>query len=341
MAGFEPIGLLVMSQMRPCANNCQFCLLLERKTHKISVDRFVQTVEGFLAFAADRPLTVKQWFGNSYNFKIKEFKKLYDLFDKNGRGVKGAQNLHYLMLGGLPFMSEGLARAWLRERKAIGCRNVSGTYAGPPALHDRLFSKKGHFDFQIGLQKIAAEEGFGLMEKVILFKANLKDLLSIDERLAQAGPCGELHYVLPSYSGRARAFEAERPELDDILALPPRAYDLVKVGLGRWKTEKQWAERIAAAQEESYKDWLTLRLTEGNEGEIAEKGCLKIIGELTDRTAAAYARLPGPSALAEEYGDFASQRLYRTRFDAESLWLDRFLAANPAVQPGPLSRFNW
>jgi hypothetical protein len=341
MAGFEPLGILVMSQMRPCANNCQFCLLLERKTHKISVSRFVRTVERFLAYAAGRRLTVKQWFGNSYNFKIEEFKKLYDLFEKNGKGVKGAQNLHYLMLGGLPFMSEGLARAWLRERKAIGCRNVSGTYAGEPEAHDRLFSKKGHFAYQIGLQKIAAEEGFGLMEKVILFKANLKGLLSIDERLAQAGPCQELYCVLPSYSGRARAFAAERPELADLEALPPRARDLVKPGLARWKTEKEWAERIAAAKEESYKDWLTLRLTGENEERVDGKGCGEIVAELASRAEAAYGLLPGPSALAERHADFRGQRLYRTRFDAESLWLDRFLAANPAARPGPLSRFNW
>jgi hypothetical protein len=284
---------------------------------------------------------VKQWFGNSYNFRTEEFAKLYGLFLKNGLGVAGAQNLHYLMLGGLPFMSGSLAREWFRARKSLGCGRVSGTYAGLPEAHDRLFRKKGHFRHQLGLQKIAAGEGYGLMEKVLVLKSNLPDLDRIASELDLAGPCQERYFIPVSYSGHGRSFEAERPELSDLESLPSRTLDLLKAGLGRWKTEGQWAREILDSGDDVFEDWLTLRLTDRNQDEIEKKSCSEIISELTGRTAAAYGGLPGPHDLAERYADPVSQKLYRTGMEAEALWTDRFLAENPLADPGCLSRFNW
>ncbi|MDR3203872.1 MAG: hypothetical protein LBV23_03890 [Deltaproteobacteria bacterium] len=342
MAFLRETGILITARIRPCANDCQFCLLYDRTTDIVPVDRCVSIVEKFLDYGERCSLIVKQWFGNAYDYNLEDFRKLFGLFVRNGLGDDGAQDFRYLMVGGLPFMGEESARRWIRERIEVGCGYAAGTYAGPPEVHDELFSKKGHFAFQRGFQKIASEEGLKLMEKVIMLVPYLGHLEEILAHLDIAGPCEDRRLILMSYSGRGRAFEAFRPTRDDLLVLPAGILKLFQQELDEWKTESQWAEEIGRSGEEGYEDWLPLRLTERNLESIENQSCTEILDRLRAKTKARYAPLPGALELAKKYCDSKSLRLYKSRSEVECLWLDRFGAKNPEVGfDGSLPRFNW
>lgn len=342
MSNFRPTGILIIAQTKPCSSSCKFCLLSNRKTTNLSIDRCIGVVNKYLDYLNHSDFVVKQWFGNCYSFSLDDFKKLFDLFVRNGLDVKGTQDLRFLMLGGLPFMEDRLARQWLRERQAIGARTVSSTYAGLPPMHDALCSKKGHFRQQLDLQTIAVEEGFSLMQKIILLESNLPFLDTIKDEIGRAGEAEFGHVVLMFYSGHGRSFEAERPTRALLESQPARIRAIYEDDLPDWKTEREWFDLTSDSAGEPYTDWITLHLTAENIDDIEKKSCPEIIDRLTADTARAYSAIPAVDELFEKYADQASQKLYETSDEVEGLWVDRFLAQNPQISLNcSLNRFGW
>ena len=329
MTSFTPVGLTISAQITPCANHCRFCLLNERRTHNITVDRFAALIEKFIDYKDRTGFKVKQWFGNSYNFPIVEFQKLVGLFFKNGADLKGAQDLRYLLLGGLPLMEEEAFRSWLLDRQALGCANLAATYCGLELSHDYYCACTGHFRFQIMAQKTAAKIGLFNMQRLLILNSTLQQLEPLLDELDATGGVNDRHAFVLFYNGSGKYFEHERPTLEQLQRQSPRVMDLYRGALNNWKTESDWVAAVLDNPDIRSRRWMTLRLTDKNIDQLEKMSCEEIVADLSEQTRRAYEAIPRPEELAEKYSNKTSQKVYMSSWDVEGLWLDRFQAQNP------------
>jgi hypothetical protein len=326
---FIPVGLTISAQMAPCANHCRFCLLADRKTQNISVGRFVGIVEKFIAYKEQTGFEIKQWFGNSYNFQAGEFQKMVHLFFKNGINQKGAQDLRYLLLGGMPVMTEKSFRAWLADRQIMGCVNLGATYCGLEPSHDHYCSRSGHFGFQIMAQKIAAEMGLLNMQRLLLMNSTLSQLEMLMDILDETGSINDRHAFVLFYNGSGKTFESERPTFEQLSNQPPRIMDLYRENFNKWKSEMDWIKEVLDNPTIRPRNRLVLKLTEENIDQLEKMSCEEIVNDLSERTKRVYEVIPSLEELAEKYSDQTSRKVYMSPWDVECLWLDRFMALNP------------
>ena len=342
MIAGDPTGLHVMAHLTPCNNACGFCLLSDGRTADIEVKRVVALVERLIDYGSGHGLAVKQWFGNSYNWPMEDFKAVFDLFVRNGLGRPVVQDLRFLMLGGLPPMGEGRARAWLRERREAGCLEVVGTYAGLPEVHYRLCRQSGRFALQASLQRLAAQEGLAARSRIILLASGAAQLPALLGRLRPEGAAGAVEVFLMMHSGLGRSFQDERQTRRQLEAAPEGARSIFGPFAAKWRTESEWAEEILSPKEARPENWLSLRLPPERIEDLERRRPEEIVERLKLATAEAYAALPPMDELLERRCDRESQQLYMGARDVEALLVDRHLADHPedGLWRG-LTRFGW
>lgn len=324
---FKPKGISLSAGIAPCVSRCRFCQLKYHRPARYSVDRFAAIVDKYLDYKEQTGFDVSFWLGYTFNLSVSDFATLLRLHRRNGR------KLDVLLLGGMPILPDAEQRRWLLERRALGSKELAGSFYGLPAAHDYLNNYSGHFEFQLRAQKIAAEIDMHNQQRLFLMRSTLRDADEILERLYKVDRVRHRIAYLLFYSGLGRKFEHERVTREMLENQPEHVKAIYRFDYDKWKTESEWV--IWAL--EGKKAWpahdsLNLMVTDDNITMLERASCAEVIDLLTAKTREAYAIAPGRAELAEKYGDSRSDKMYMFMWDMETLWMDRFMQANPHIK---------
>jgi hypothetical protein len=223
-------------------------------------------------------------------------------------------------------------RNWLQERKEAGFNSVIASFTGYGAFHDRWNGRPGDFERLMQVQRIAADIGMGLHQRIFLTRKTLpyiEDLLVKLEALP-GKVIGRDAYLL-FYSGHAKHLENDRITEDILDSQPEYIKKLYRGDWKNWRSERKWMEVVSQEEDGNTpaKISLSLILTESNIDRIESMSCEAIFADLEDRTRKAYACIPSRRELCEQYGDASNTKVYMFRNDVEKKWMDAFLEHNP------------
>jgi hypothetical protein len=209
------------------------------------------------------------------------------------------------------------------ERQAAGIVGFHTSLAGHGPTHDRWNGRRGDFDYQISILRMAGERGMVRQERLFLAKNTVPEfgaLLDVMERIP-----GEVRsrIVTPFfYAGLARRHEDERLTEDIRDALPER---IVKLGRGRfrdWRSEREWIPLLMETASEPRKLAMKLDVHEGNIDRLENSSCEEIFAEQERLYQEGYARMPSLEELCARYGDRAGRKVYMLPRDVEQKWMD-------------------
>ena len=121
-----------------------------------------------------------------------------------------------LNLGGLRIRDTEALKTWMDERQAAGIVGFHTSLAGCDNTHDRWNGRRGDFDYQISILRMAGERGMVRQERLFL----TLNTLPLFERLLgiMDGIPGEIRsrIVTPFfYAGLGRRYEDERITEED------------------------------------------------------------------------------------------------------------------------------
>ncbi|MDR1085439.1 MAG: hypothetical protein LBP22_11440 [Deltaproteobacteria bacterium] len=177
---FEPVDVSIGAGIGKCSNQCRYCQLAYKKPANFSVSRYAAVVDKFLDYKAKTGFDVRQWLGYSYDFSSDDF----GLFAALHRRVFDC-DLKVLLLGGLPLMTGEQLAGWFSQRRNLGSESVIASFYGSDVNHDYLSSRKGHFDWLISSQNVAARLGLKNHQKIFLTKPVLPYVDEILDRLEE------------------------------------------------------------------------------------------------------------------------------------------------------------
>ena len=285
------------------------------------VDRFAEWKEKY----GHSDFTIGHWAGYTHDFDLGSM-----IEEKRLRAVEG-WNLEVILLGGLPERPENEMRNWLRERKEAGFATVIASFTGYGAFHDRWNGRRGDFERLMHVQRIAADLGMGLHQRIFLTRSTLPLVDELLDKLdALPGEVVEREAYLLFYSGFARRLENERITEDMLDSQPEHIRRLYRSDWKKWRSERSWVE-VVREEDENTPEKVPLRLilTDSNIDRIESMSCEAILAELENRTREAYAAIPSRHELCERYGDASNTKVYMFLDNIESKWLDAFLKHSP------------
>lgn len=319
-------GIALYARIAPCAHNCCYCLLGDKKLANIPFSRFASLVERFIDWQASGGITnfrIFHWVRFSYDFDIAAMRRWIKLWDRLGRCPD-------MLLGGLPLRSEAQMRDWLRERKEAGIKEVHASFAGYGEMHDRWNGRAGDFDFQMNNLRIAGELGMEISQRLFLTQSTLPLLEPLIDQLDELPGRVKKRYVCPLfYMGTAVNLENDRITEATRAKLPARIAELCRKNRVKWRSEREWLEVVRNEQEGPEAVMLRLEPDEDNIDKLEAMSCEEIVAALTAKTRRAYEAIPSRRELCEKCGDLHNTRIYTLRNDIERKWLDRYLADNP------------
>jgi len=324
----EVDGIWVHSDIIPCCNHCGYCQVGRKKIENVDFFRLAALVDRFYAWRQQQSLDdfkVGHWFGYTHNFDLPQM-----IAEKRLRAL-GGWNLDVILLGGLPDRSVGEMRAWLKERMDAGFASVISSFTGYGVLHDRWNGRKGDFERLMQIQRIAAELGMGLRQRIFLTKSTLPLLDELLKKLDDLpGNVVERCAYLWFYSGFSARLEKERISEETFNSLPEHIAKILRKDWKKWRSEAKWMEAVRQEETEvPQKVSLKLIVTESNIDRVESMSCEEILAALQRRTQEAYAAIPIRRELCERWGDSSNQSMYMFQEHAERKWLDAYLQSSP------------
>ncbi len=316
-------GIHIVLNINPCAHNCLYCMLDNHRDSKFPINRYLAIVERFFDWKQSRHLKKLDIPFVVYccdDYDLVTTKKVIEL-QRRGKGYM------QLFLGGLRMRSESEMRVWLRERQALGIRNVIASFVGQGSIHDHWNNRPGDFDFLISTLKIAAKLGMNIEQRLFLLKSTLPHMEELINKLdALPGKAKKRIVETPQYSGRAGKLEPERITEADLERLPDNARKF----LPDLRSERKWIEHMRRHEDPPRKH-LILRfvLDDTNIDRAEAMSCDEIFADLEQRVRSAYAVMPGYRELLETCGNPDSTLLYRIPRELERKWLDQYLEIHP------------
>lgn len=319
-------GIALYARIAPCAHNCRYCLLGDKKLAHISFSRFASIVERFIDWKEERGMTdfkIFHWIRHSFDCDMDTMNRWIKLWARLGRSPD-------VLLGGLPVRSEKEMRGWLQERKDAGIKEVHASFAGHGKVHDRWNGRRGDFEFQMSTLKIAAELGLEISQRLLLTRSTLPLLDELIDRLDSLPGHPKKRYLCPLfYMGSATRLENERVTREMLESLPRRIMSLYGSDIRKWRSEPEWMRCVREEDEGPQKVMLRLEPDENNIDTIERMSCDEILADLKTRTRQAYNAIPGRRELCEMAGDPTNTRIYVIRNDIERKWLDHYLESDP------------
>jgi len=322
-------GIVLHANAAPCFHHCRYCQLRTSKPRAVSFSGFEKLVNRFLDWriVSGRPeFEVWPWYGNSHEHDEEMLLGLRSI------GRRLGYESDVVLLGGVAHRSMPEMRAWLQERRAAGIDTVVATFSGDREKHDYWNNKEGNWQFQLDTLHLAADMGFRLQERVLLLRDNLPSLERLFDALDTVEAAERNRWAIPLfYSGRAKRLESQRLTEGDFAALPKRIRDSLRGDHEKWRSERRWVELVREEGEPGPEEISPmLRVTEENLAWAEPLSCDEIIAALEERWRAAYAAMPSRRELCDGYSDPQGDKVYMFLGQMEHLWLDRYLAKNPA-----------
>jgi hypothetical protein len=324
----EVEGIWIHSDIIPCFNHCGYCQVGRKKIDNVDFFRLANLVDRFYIWKQQQSLAdfrVGHWFGYTHNFDLAQM-----IEEKRLRAL-GGWNLDVILLGGLPDRSASEMKAWLKERMDAGFASVISSFTGYGALHDRWNGRKGDFERLMQIQRVAADVGMGLRQRIFLTNSTLPWLDELLKRLDDLpGSVVERCAYLWFYNGFSVRLERERITEETFNNLPEHIAMLLRKDWRKWRSEARWMEAVRQEEAETpQKVSLKLIVTESNIDQVELMSCEEILAELRRRTQEAYAAIPSRRELCERWGDPSNRNMYMFQEHAERKWLDAYLQSSP------------
>lgn len=313
-------GLIFSLRHAPCAHICRYCLVSEtRKGSKLPFSRFEQLVHRFYDWKASgqADIDIRTFIGPSFDYDIDVLQGVGRLRARRGR------LLEVLNLGGLRIRDAEALTAWIDERRAAGIAGFHASLAGCAETHDRWNGRRGDFDYQISILRMAGERGMIRQER--LFLAN--NTLPLFDRLLDTMESipGEVRgrIVTPFfYAGLARRYEDERITEDIRDRLPERIATLRRGRFQEWRSEREWIPLLMETADQPRKLAMKLDVHEENIDRLERSSCEEIFAEQERLYREGYRQMPSFAELCEKYGDPAGRKIYLLPRDLEQKWMD-------------------
>jgi len=324
-------GLRFSLRHAPCAHICRYCLISEsRKPSTLPFARFEQLVHRFHDWReAERPdLEIGVFVGPSYDYDIETLKGIARL--RQRRGAK----FRILNLGGLRIRRGEELTAWLKERRDAGIAALHASLAGCGETHDRWNGRRGDFDYQIGILRLAGEHGLGRQEKLFLTR-NTLPLFSRLLEILDAIP-GELQSRSASpffYAGLATRYEDERLTEEDRDRLPDQINALRPGKFSTWLSEREWIPVMLETAAKPRRLLLKLDVDEANIEALEQASCEQVFAARERAYQESYRAIPALDELCSRYGDPTNRRIYMMSRDVEGRWLDLHQRETGAAKP--------
>jgi hypothetical protein len=176
----ETSGIWVHADILPCRNRCGYCQVGRKTIDNVSFARLAALVDRFAEWKEkhENPeFRVGHWFGYTHDFDLATM-----IEEKRLRALAG-WNLEVILLGGLADRSEKEMRNWLTERFEAGFTTVIASFMGHGPFHDRRAGRRGDFERLMNIQRIAAELGMTLRQRIFLTQNTLRFVDELLEKL--------------------------------------------------------------------------------------------------------------------------------------------------------------
>lgn len=321
-------GIALYANTAACAHDCSFCLLGKKQVTHIPYARIATLIERIIDWKEKRNLNsfeVFHWIRYSYDYDLADMKLWVSLWKRLGRTPD-------LMMGGLPLMSSDAMRTWLCERRDLGVEEVHASFLGMGSLHDSFCGRKGDFEYRLRILEIASELGMRLNERLLLTQQTLAQVEDVIQRLDLIPTKSVERHISPLfYMGSAAVLEADRITEEIRDTLPERFGASLVLHREKWKSEREWIDKILGEDIAPEPVLLRLDPNESNIDALESMSCEGIIDDLERRTRIAYDAIPSRQQLCKLCGDHSNTRIYALQNDIERLWLDRYLMNHPVV----------
>ena len=313
-------GLIFSLRHAPCAHICRYCLVSEtRKGSKLPFSRFEQLVHRFYDWKASgrTDIDIRTFVGPSFDYDIDVLEGVGRLRARRGRAFE------VLNLGGLRIRDADALKVWIDERRAAGIVGFHASLAGCAETHDRWNGRRGDFDYQISILRMAGERGMMRQERLFL----AINTLPLFDRLLDTmdGIPGEVRsrIVTPFfYAGLARRYEDARITEDIRDRLPERIAGLRRGRFQEWRSEREWIPLLMETADQPRKIAMKLDVHEENIDRLEGSSCEEIFTGQERLYREAYARMPSFGELCAHYGDPAGRKVYMLPRDLEQKWMD-------------------
>jgi hypothetical protein len=324
-------GLIFSLRHAPCAHICRYCLVSEtRKGSKLSFARFEQLVHRFYDWkaAGETDIDIRTFVGPSFDYDLDVIGGLRRLRARRGR------SFDIVNLGGLRLRDAGQLESWMDERQAAGIVGFHTSLAGCDQIHDRWNGRRGDFDYQIAILRMAGARGIVRQERLFI----ARNTLPMFDRLLDVmeGLPGELQSrtVTPFfYAGLARRYEDERITEDIRDALPGRILSLRRGRFQEWRSEREWIPLLMETADKPRKLAMKLDVHDGNIEWLESASCEEIFATQEGVYREGYRRMPSFEELCARYGDPEGRRVYMLPRDLEQKWMDMHERATGVTIP--------
>jgi hypothetical protein len=320
-------GIWIDAYTAFCANHCRYCQVGIKRLSNISFSRFAAIVERFVAWqeTCDLPdFKTGFWLGYAHNYNVATLSGIRAL-----QKLTAQPFLDLILLGGVIHRPDDEIRAWIEERRNIGIEKVTASFSGYGDSHDRWNGRRGDFNFLMRAQRIAAELGMQLHQKIFLTRSTLPLLDELLDRLDMFPGAAERHAHPLFYCGHASRMEDERLTEEELNNIPERLRKLLRFDWHNWRTERGWMDTVQVEGEKHERVLLKLILDDDNIQRFESMSCDEIVTKLAAATSKAYAAIPTRAELCRKHGDPTNTRVYMFRMDMECKWLDSYLQDRP------------
>jgi hypothetical protein len=227
-----------------------------------------------------------------------------------------------LNLGGLRLRDAEALQTWMDERQGAGITGFHASLAGCDQTHDRWNGRRGDFDYQMSILRMAGERGMGRQERLFVAKSTLPQF----DRLLDAldGLPGEAlsRIVTPFFfAGLARRYEDDRITEDVRDTLPARITGLRRGRFAEWRSEREWIPVLMEAADKPRKVAMKLDVHEGNIEALENASCDEVFAAQERVYHDGYRRMPSFEELCVRYGDRDGRKVYLLPRDLEDKWM--------------------
>jgi len=313
-------GLIFSLRHAPCAHICRYCLVSEtRKGSKLPFARFEQLVHRFYDWKASgrTDIDIRTFVGPSFDYDIGVLAGVGRLRARRGRVFD------VLNLGGLRIRDAEALSIWIDERRAAGIVGFHASLAGCAETHDRWNGRRGDFDYQISILRMAGERGMIRQERLFVAESTLPLLDRLLETMDSLPGEPRSRIVTPFfYAGLARRYEDERLTEETRDRLPERVTSLRRGRFQEWRSEREWIPLLMEAADQPRKLAMKLDVHEGNIDRLERSSCEEIFAEQERIYRDGYRQMPAFAELCARYGDTAGRKIYLLPRDLEQKWMD-------------------
>lgn len=303
----EPIqttSILIQSLCVPCYNRCRYCLLSwNGKTEGADWEHSAALAERYISeLKTDRPQTNCSFaFGYSM-----EHPNLRDAIRTLRR--MGSPMADFLQCDGMKMRDETQCGDLMRMLREEGIKQLNFTVYGLADYHDRFAAREGDYDLLMRMMKAAGKNGIPFSTGIPLTRENIKDIDELAGILKKAG-CEKVFLFIPHGEGRGKKLNRIRLRERDLSILSSEASALLNRDL--FRAEADWLQEKEPARETNRLIIISLR--PDNIEDYRARGAQAVVKEIEKLDEEYYSAFPSFGELAEEYGDFKGEQLYRIR----------------------------